>query len=178
MPCALLSDHSYSLNPAQLQINQNNISFDHNYANCDKKRKTYESVDRSSLEQKAKKQKSFLIDHSCYTKPVINNKTFPKNADKKPAPDRISVDLMKNVVDKYCFESIQGTDYTNLQVPGDGNCFFHCLSLALNGHFSKTHFYRGKDSGPAGAALGPPLCYTYDMYEYMTLTIENYENKS
>ena len=35
-----------------------------------------------------------------------------------------------------------------------------------------SYTYRGKDSGPAGAgaALGPPLCYTYHMYEYTIRT--------
>ena len=143
MPCALLSDHSYSLNPVTVS-HQKNISFDHTYANPDKKRKKEEtggeSVDRyPPFDIKVKKHKSVLVDND-FKNTKINNKTFPKHVDKQPPPDRISV--LKNVVNGYSYESIQGTKYINLQVPGDGNCFFHCLSLSLHGNFSKTSFYR------------------------------------
>ena len=39
-------------------------------------------------------------------------------------------------------ETIQGTDYFNFRVPGDGNCFFNSLSLALNSDFTKSRHYR------------------------------------
>ena len=35
-------------------------------------------------------------------------------------------------------EIIEGTEYLTHRVPGDGHCFFSCLSLALNGDFSQT----------------------------------------
>jgi hypothetical protein len=33
-------------------------------------------------------------------------------------------------------------NYKSYNVPGDGNCFFHCLSLALHGHTRSTLIYR------------------------------------
>ena len=39
-------------------------------------------------------------------------------------------------------EIIEGTEYLTHRVPGDGNCFFSCLSLALNGDFSQSQNYR------------------------------------
>ena len=36
----------------------------------------------------------------------------------------------------------QDVTYNILNVPGDGNCFFHCLSLSLNGDFSSTRRLR------------------------------------
>ena len=38
-------------------------------------------------------------------------------------------------------ETIQGTEYFNFRVPGDGNCFFNSLSLALNRDFTKSRHY-------------------------------------
>ena len=37
---------------------------------------------------------------------------------------------------------IEGTDNLTHRVPGDGNCSFSCLSLALNGDFSHSQNYR------------------------------------
>ena len=38
--------------------------------------------------------------------------------------------------------SIQNCDYLVVNVPGDGNCFFHCLSLGLYGNFSRSDMLR------------------------------------
>ena len=42
----------------------------------------------------------------------------------------------------HTFEHIDDTLYTNWNVPGDGNCFFHCISLSLHGDFSHSEYYR------------------------------------
>lgn len=39
-------------------------------------------------------------------------------------------------------ETIEGIEYSTIRVPGDGNCFFSSLSVAINGNFSKTNLYR------------------------------------
>ena len=38
--------------------------------------------------------------------------------------------------------SIKGNQYVLKNVPGDGNCFFHCLSIALHGNSSYVEFLR------------------------------------
>ena len=38
--------------------------------------------------------------------------------------------------------SIQNCDYQVENVPGDGNCFFHCLSMAFYGNFSRSDVLR------------------------------------
>ena len=38
--------------------------------------------------------------------------------------------------------SIDNLEYFFEQVPGDGNCFFHCLSVVVNGDFSRSIQYR------------------------------------
>ena len=37
---------------------------------------------------------------------------------------------------------IEGNVFNNFNVPGDGNCFFSCLSLALHGTISMSTYYR------------------------------------
>lgn len=44
-------------------------------------------------------------------------------------------------------QTVDGNDFDKMifnisNVPGDGNCFFHCLSLALNGNFTMSSTYR------------------------------------
>ena len=38
-------------------------------------------------------------------------------------------------------EEINGRKLGRIHVPGDGDCFFHCLSMALQRNFLKTSLY-------------------------------------
>ena len=43
---------------------------------------------------------------------------------------------------KHTIDHIDGITYKNYSVPGNGNCFFNCLSLAFHGDFSNAGYYR------------------------------------
>ena len=49
---------------------------------------------------------------------------------------------LQNYSGKISILPIKGNTYTVYDVPGDGSCFFHCLSLAIHGDIGWSHMYR------------------------------------
>ena len=49
---------------------------------------------------------------------------------------------LQNYQGKHKIDHIGGIAYNNYSVPGNGNCFFNCLSLAFHGDFSNAGYYR------------------------------------
>lgn len=71
-------------------------------------------------------------------------------------------------------ETLEGIEYSKFRVPGDGNCFFSSLSVAINGNLSKSNHYRTiicthivenwelfKDLATVAHDLHSPLASTY-----------------
>ena len=54
-----------------------------------------------------------------------------------------------NISNVVCFQTrssgsiaVYNKNFHTFDVPGDGQCFFHALSLGINGNFPQTQFYR------------------------------------
>ena len=77
-------------------------------------------------------------DHA-YHIPVQGKKDTNKILKQKSTP---LYDLNKSTEDLTLIEKIHGTFYANIPVPGDGNCFFHCLSMSFYGNFEHSDYYR------------------------------------
>ena len=62
----------------------------------------------------------------------------PDNKDKQ----EVELFDLSHCSGPHSLQTIQDTVFTVWQVPGDGNCFFHALSLALYGNFFRSNYLR------------------------------------
>ena len=74
-------------------------------------------------------QADFFRDHS-YATPSENNDNSDSLCHNVRLPDLSSFQCQKFVV--------SNISYSIFDVPADGNCFFHCLSVSIFGNFEKT----------------------------------------
>lgn len=108
-------------------------SNEHNY---------YQNIKEKNPEYK------FSLEHS-YSTSGIKGKTISTKSKKISKRQSNENSLSTSLLfDLNCYtggqniEIIEGNQYRNYHVPGNGNCFFNCLSLILHGNFSKSQFYR------------------------------------
>ena len=130
-------------------MNLNESFEDHPYARNARKRKNEETVLEISPRSKS-------ADHS----------HGKKGKDKSHSFETVDVDF-ENPEQNFPTPSvnsntvcIKGNEYTVTNVPGDGNCLFHCLSLALHDNRSYVHIFRQVISGA--------VAHEWDFYKNMT----------
>lgn len=87
---------------------------------------------------------NIMDDHSYAKKSAdhVSEHSYCLKSGSRSIPKRAYTYQVKNRHPKQRKIEVNNTCYSVHDVPGDGNCFFHCLSLSLFGDFSQTEFYR------------------------------------
>ena len=68
----------------------------------------------------------------------------------------------------YIMEEINGRKFGCIHIPGDGDCFFHCLSMALHRNLLQTSLYREQ--------ICNYIAENWNMYEYFVANSHSFVN--
>ena len=88
--------------------------------------------------QKSRKNREILKS----TKSNDVQTSFKECKVKKSVKKQHALFELRTYTGTYNTVTINEIKMKSLNVPGDGNCFFHSLSLSINGDFEQTHYYR------------------------------------
>ena len=106
---------------------------------------TRDMNDKTMMPEKSANRSSSVVSHSyasvVSTGTTISNERSISGISKVPPPV-FALDLSKSCAIREIVHLKPGVPYSVFGVPGDGDCFFHTLSLSQCGHFGMSTYYR------------------------------------
>lgn len=161
-----ISEHNYTKDLGENVCTNDSISLDHCYIS-----NTDQDVmnDVVNDENPPSLPTVVQVDHDyCQPDISIESSNQVNASDSHELSQLFDLDTLFNRSNGNIF--IENTNFNIFNVPGDGNCFFHILSLAFHGHINDTENYRN--------TICTYVYENWEMFQEMVMLMHDYSTNT